>query len=99
MSLKISSVKKISNSDNKIIFEFPSDTLFDSIPIDLWETIIKYYYHYKPFAIGNNKSYSGYRVIKTKEYKTENFKKLFLENYQNNKGIYALDEIENNDNY
>lgn len=102
MSVKIVTVstKKVIDSNDNIIYEFPGDTLLDNILPDLWPSIISYQHCNHPFKIGKkNTQYTGYRVIYDEECDTKQFSKLFIEYYEKNNGLYSLDNIYTARNY
>jgi len=87
---------KILNKDNQQIFEYFGNNLLDSICSDSWNLIINYYYSHAPIKIGTyDAKYPGYRIIKDAECNTQDFKKLFTEQYNKNK-IGAFDKISYN---
>mgnify|MGYP003388057051 CR=1 FL=1 len=95
MSIKIVHINHILNSNNQEIFSVPSHTLLDKILPELWSPIINYYYHHRPFVIGGWKpKYNGYRMITQPECETDDFKKLFEEYREINKGLYSMDNMQ-----
>ena len=56
--------------------------------------IIDYYYHHVPFTVDMNRTNNkNYRMITQKECDTIEFKKLFMSCYNNDKGLYSLDDF------
>jgi len=93
--MKIIETNTIINSDGKVIFNFPKNTLLDLIPHDLWENII-YYSDYQIFIVGDmNKKYNGYHLVTTEEF-TKDFIKLFTKNYRKNNSLIAMENIGEN---
>lgn len=87
---------KITNPAGKILFKYPGNTVLDSINVDLWTVILKYYQSNLFFAIGiSAKIYSGYRMIKIEDLQMKNFLDLFITFYEACGGIYLLDDINN----
>jgi len=92
MSIKLVPIIEIVRND-AILFKYPPHTLLDKI-VDVWEIIIDYHRHYRPFVIGNySGKYEGYRLITHEECKSHEFISLFASHYRINHGIHASDKI------
>ena len=94
MNVKLVPIIEIINSSGTVLFKYPQYTLLDKI-VDVWKIIIKYYYDYRPFAVGNYAGkYEGYRLITHEECKSPEFVSLFSSHCKISYGIMALDKIE-----
>lgn len=93
MDVKLIPIIEIINSSGTVVFKYPQYTLLDKI-VDVWKIIIKYYYSYQPFAIGQySKKYEGYRLITHEECKSSEFVSLLASYYKTNHGVIVLDKI------
>ena len=87
-------IKHVIDSNGTKLFTFPSETCLDLILDDLWSNIMRYIP--KLFAIGNDRfDYPGYNVIPTNVLNNNNFVTQFIAYYNQNGGIYTLDNIKN----
>jgi len=94
MKIVADPIKHVIDHDGHKLFTFPSDTCLNIIWNDIWPNIIRYIP--KLFAIGNDQiDYPGYSVISTNTLTNNKFKDIFVTYYEQNGGIYTLDNIRN----
>lgn len=78
--MNLTITKILRDSKEKIILNFPVDTLLDNISIDLWSYIIRYL-DLKDYLIGDAKvSYIGYHPVTNEEFNMEKFKNYYFAN-------------------
>lgn len=89
MHIKIVETVKIFNINNKLLIEYPKNTLLDKI-VDVWPIIAKYN-NPNLFMIGKHADkYDGFRLITNEECRTNLFVSLFCANYIEKNGIAVL---------
>ena len=86
-------INRIVDSNNKTIYDYPSNTLLDKINIDLWNIILKDYMNCWPIAVGKiSGTYPGFRLITSLDCENKYFMESFDKFIKNYGGLYLLEE-------
>lgn len=95
MSLKIVPlmINRIVDSNNKTIYDYPSNTLLDKINIDLWNIILKDYMNCWPIAMGKiSETYPGFRLITNLDCENKYFIESFDKFIRTYGGLYLFEK-------
>ena len=96
MKLHTSLITHVVDTAGKKVFEFPSGTVLDRIPEDVWPIIMQYINKYDGCLMGighYHGIYKGYQIVTKEIIENQIFKEQFIELYNKINGIVLLDNI------